>query len=86
LLKLKTTADERLDGIDAERFSDMLHSHAFAILWKRVLAETERSRTDCTAMTELPEVYRAQGAVAALRSVLAMPETILAEMRTKKST
>ena len=82
----KTLPDERLDGIDAERFRDMLALESFAILWKRILAEMERSREACSQQTEPRDIYRAQGAAGALRAVLAMPETILAEMRPKKRT
>lgn len=77
---------DRLDELDAERFSDMVASPPFALLWKRVLAELRRSCDACSAASEPLEVYRAQGRVAAYKAVLDMPATILSEIRAKKRT
>jgi len=82
----KTLPDERLDGLDAERFRDMLASPSFALLRTRIGAEFVRAKEACAQATVPHDIYRAQGSVAALRAVLAMPETILDEMRPKKRT
>lgn len=82
----KTTSAERLDELDAERFRDMLASPPFALFLARVVAEAERARDTCAGQTDLPELYRAQGAVRALRAVLAIPARILEEIRPKKRT
>lgn len=81
----KRLPDERLDGLDAERFRDMLASTSFGLLRSRIAAELERAREACTTATERTDIHRAQGSAAALRAVLAMPKTILNEMEPKKT-
>lgn len=70
----------RLDGIDAERFEDMVVSESFGLLRERIAAELERARTDCETQAD---VARAQGQVKAFRTVLDLPSMILKEMRKK---
>lgn len=80
----KTLTDARLDGLDAERFRDMLASSSFGLLRSRIAAELERARETCMTATKRTDIHRAQGSAAAYRAVLAMPAAILNEMQPKK--
>ena len=85
-MNAKTIPAERLDELDAERFRDMLASPSFSLVLARINAELERTRDACAKETELPALYRAQGAVTAWRAILTIPQTILTEIRAKKRT
>jgi hypothetical protein len=80
----KTLPDARLDGLDAERFRDMLASPPFAWLWARIVNEFERSREECTKPGLPADVSFTQGRNAAYRAVLAIPKTMLDEMSPKR--
>lgn len=77
------TPSRRADAIDAEQFGQMIESEYFRRFIARVKAERDRAVEAClTTGDDLP-LRRAQGAQAALRSVLELPELMLAEMRGK---
>jgi hypothetical protein len=82
----KVSTDNRLDEIDAEQLRLMMGSKPFALLMKRMRAEAERASLAVARETELPTIYRAQGALSAYAVVLAMPQTILNEIAAKKLT
>jgi hypothetical protein len=71
----------RLDQIDTELFEQMLASGSYQLLRARIAGELERARTDCENQPEPREVYKAQGAVRALRVALELPARILQEMK-----
>lgn len=77
------TIPDRLDAIDAERFRDMVASPSFALLAARINEELERRRLSCER-AEGADLFRAQGAVSGLRSVLAFPTMILKEIEGKR--
>lgn len=77
-------ASSRLDQLDADRFRDMVTSPSFALFTARLKDELERSRLVCEREDDPGLVAKAQGAVAALRSVLAMPAIILKEIESKR--
>ena len=83
-MNAKLSQASRLDQLDREAFRDMIASAPFQTLWKRVRAEHERAREACVAGDSVPAIRRAQGAAAALRSVLGMPEQLLGEMGVRK--
>jgi hypothetical protein len=79
-VEAKITVSPRLDQLDAERFREMLASPPFQLLMARLHAELERARTTCERDNETRDLHRAQGAAGALRSALALPAMILAEI------
>lgn len=70
-----------LDLIDAERIADMMKSEPFRVYQSRIQAELERARGTCETSDVTAEFHRAQGASKALRTVLALPAQILAEIK-----
>lgn len=66
-----------MDGQDVEQ---MLASKGFALLSARIQQQLERERQSCESETG-ETLLRAQGAVAALRSVLSMPTKLIAESK-----
>jgi hypothetical protein len=62
----------------------MLDSPPFQLLKARMVGELERMRTACERQDEPRELSRAQGSVAALRAVLALPDQILKEIEKRK--
>jgi hypothetical protein len=85
-MNLQPTAavSDRHDHLDAERFRDMVLSPPFQILRRRIEAELERQRTECERQEDESPLRQAQGAVAALRTVLALPTIILGEIERAK--
>jgi len=83
-METKAAPIDRLDALDAERFRDMLASPPFVLLKERVTKEWERAREACAQETELRDIYRAQGRVAALRVALDLPNLILKEIEKRK--
>jgi hypothetical protein len=73
----------RLDDFDARDLKEMLASRPFALLRARLAAELERQRAACERAAEAVELHRAQGAVAALRTALDLPERVLKEIAAK---
>jgi hypothetical protein len=82
-MESKLNTSERLDHLDAERFRDMLASPSFLTLTARIEAELERKRELCERLDKIG-LYRAQGSVAALRTVLALPAQILKEIESHR--
>ncbi len=64
-----------------ERFREMVQSEPFRLVMERVEAELRRAVDLCARADEERELRRAQGAAAALRMVLGIPERLLAEMK-----
>lgn len=62
----------------------MLASPAFALLKARIAAELERARTECETECGRDSVYFSQGQAKALRTVLALPDMMLTEMKARK--
>ncbi len=73
-----------MDGLEIARFAAMLQSEAFLILRARIEAELDRARNDCENQCELV-LMRAQGQAKALRTVLALPGMMLAEMKASQT-
>jgi hypothetical protein len=69
------------DAIDAERFRAMLESPSFWMLTSRMHAELNRASGACERAEGDVELRRAQGAAAAWRVVVALPASMLAEMK-----
>jgi hypothetical protein len=80
----KIVKSERLDGIDREKFEEMLASPSFGLYYKRLVAELIRTQTVCETVTDAPEVYRAQGRISALRMATNLPQKLLEEMQQPK--
>jgi hypothetical protein len=80
----KVTPIDRFEETKARHFREMTESPAFRVLWLRINAELERMRLGCERNESDLEVRRCQGAVRALRTVLGLPEAILAEMKKSK--
>lgn len=83
-MEAKITQTERMDGFDAEQMREMLESSSFRLLRARIAGELERKRDICERSELADDVQRAQGAVAVLRTVLALPENILREIESKR--
>lgn len=75
------TRVHRLDALDAEAFGDMLASASFHLFLDRVRQQLARELAVTERSAEALAIRRAQGGAAALRTVLALPEQILAEMQ-----
>ena len=71
------------DSVDAKLMRDMLGSSSFQLILTRVNAELVRAVGTCERSVEGIEIYRAQGAAAALRMVLGIPNQILTEIAKK---
>ena len=71
------------DGVDAKFIRDMVASSSFQLVLARVNAELVRAVGTCERSVEGIEIYRAQGAAAALRMVLAIPNLILKDIAKK---
>jgi hypothetical protein len=84
-VEAKTTVADRLDALDKERFEDMIASPPFALFVRRIAAELARAQNDCERKDETVSIYRAQGAAAAFRVALALPELIVKEIRANVS-
>jgi hypothetical protein len=80
-MRAPAVVTNRLDALDTERFEAMLASPPFALLKARIAAELERARADCETHDERVVIARAQGQVKAFRTVLALPEIMLKEMK-----
>lgn len=80
-MEARLTPANRLDQLDAEQFRDMLASEPFQRVMARIRAELERARESCAGEDDELKLRRAQGAAAALRMALGLPEQILAEIK-----
>lgn len=80
-MEAKLTRVSRLDQLDSEAFRDMIESASFKHLLARVGQILERERTTAERSDDVLAIRRAQGAAGALRSVLALPNQLLAEMK-----
>lgn len=74
----------RGEGIAAERFGEMIASPSFAKLRARIEGELARASQACEREDKRRALYRAQGAAAALRTVLGLPKVLHAELRNPK--
>jgi hypothetical protein len=81
---LKVGVQPRLDDVDARQLSDMKASAPFGVYRKRVEAELERVRELCERNDGAMDIHRAQGMVAALRTVLALPDRLITEAKSAK--
>ncbi len=77
---MEVPVTRKLDLIDADRLSDMMKSDPFRLFTARVQAELDRQRSACEGASLGVEIYRAQGATKALRTVLELPKQILQEI------
>ena len=74
----------RFDSPAYDEQRKLIESPAFRRIWSRIEADHTRAVTGCTREDGEIQLRRAQGAAAALATVLALPEQILAEMRAGK--
>jgi hypothetical protein len=81
---MKVTPSDRDSGLGARRFEEMVRSDEFSAFLTRVMAEMERARLVCERAEEDTDLRRAQGAVAALRTVLGLPLMLLEELKSGK--
>jgi len=81
---MKVTPTDRDARLGARAFEEMLRSDEFSAFLARVMAEMERARLACERSDGETDLRRAQGAVAALRTVLGLPLTLLAELKRGK--
>lgn len=70
----------KLDSMDARRMRDLIESAPFQLIQKRIQSELDRAVATCERSDIAIELQRAQGAAAALRTVLALPKLILKEV------
>jgi len=82
-MELRNVAPTRPDAIDRESYDAMLASKPFQMLQRRIADELERTKELCHREDSELGLRRAQGAVAALRSVLALPARIAQEQKKK---
>lgn len=68
------------DKIDAERMRAMLASEPYRLISTRIKAELDRALATCECSADPVALHRAQGAIAALRTVVAIPDLILKEI------
>lgn len=78
---MKVIRDTRLDELGEQQFRRMLESDQFQLFFDRVRAERDRQVVRLKGADNLVELRRAQGAAAALESVLDTPKLILDELR-----
>lgn len=80
-MKTPIHRDARLDDLDAQQFAAMLASKSWRIYHDRLQSMLARIAQACVTGKDLVELRRAQGGAEALRSVLAVPQTLLEEMK-----
>lgn len=80
-METRSTPTLRLDGLDAERFREMLESATFKLLLDRMRQQLERERETTERSDSEVAIWRAQGAIRAWRTALAVPEQILQEIQ-----
>jgi hypothetical protein len=80
----KLTVATRDNPFDVRDLREMIESQAFNVFLKRIDHMIEAERGNCERGLELDAVRRAQGAVAALRAVKRLPETLIGEMNRKQ--
>lgn len=69
----------KLDNFDAKEMRELAGSRAWGRIKLRLESELERHRATCER-SEGNELHRAQGAAAAVRVALGLPEQLLAEI------
>ena len=82
---MKVASEQKLDDVDARRIREMIASAPFRVFTDRVNAELARHQQACERSDVAVDIHRAQGATQALRTVLALPERILQEIRANVS-
>lgn len=75
-----TPVNRAEDAPDRELFERMIRSHLFRLYQDRITAELRRAEEACLCEDAELALRRAQGRATALRSVLSLPERILADM------
>jgi hypothetical protein len=80
-MKTPLHRDGRLDELDSEQFQRMLASKSWQIYSERLAVMWDQLSVRCFTEKDDIELRRAQGAAAALQSVMACPRTILDELR-----
>ena len=85
-MELRNITAPRMDAIDREAYQAMLARQRtpFQTLQRRIADELERAKELCHREDSKLALRRAQGAVAALRSVLALPARIAKEQQERK--
>lgn len=78
---MKVATGQKLDADDARRLREMVDSKAFRAFADRIETELVRHRKTCCSADSEMELRRAQGAVQALVSALALPERMIEEIR-----
>lgn len=84
-MEAKVTRGARADQIDVEQFQEMADSPSFSLLRSRIRELLERKRAECEDKDDERGIHRAQGAVAALRAILTLPEQMVREMRAART-
>ena len=78
---MTTPKSDRQDALDIEAFEAMCASAPFALYLGRVASELSRAMATCETSDDLDAIYRGQGAVHALRTVMNLPEAMLKKMK-----
>jgi hypothetical protein len=71
----------KYDNLDIRDLKAMIASRPFSLVRERIEKELERQRAICERGDSLVEIHRAQGAAAALRTALGLPEQVLREIQ-----
>ena len=82
-MEAKLSPVNRTDQLDVEAFKDMLESAPFRHFMARVAQELQRALSVTERAEEVLAIRRAQGAAAAIRTVLGLPEQLLGELKAK---
>lgn len=76
----------RADVLDAKEFQDVVGGPAYARIVAKIEAILASEQRKIESSESMEELRRAQGAISALRSVLDLPNRILAEMQKEART
>jgi hypothetical protein len=83
-VKIPTHTEAPLDGVDREHLEQTLRTRGWQIIHKRLVEMLGRESDRCHCADDDVQVRRAQGAVAAIREVLALPAGILREINERQ--
>lgn len=83
-MKIATHAETPLDGVDREHLEQTLRTRGWQIIERRLVAMLQRESGRCESTDDELSIRRAQGAVAAVREVLALPAGILREINERQ--
>lgn len=70
---------EKLDGVDADAIEQVTRSRGWQLIKQRIANEIERERTALEQPESEQETARRRGAIAGLRTALAIPGILVAE-------